>query len=284
MTCHSSHSRRLGTPGTVREEPTSVSNSPAAVEPVPSPVRIETQAPIPPAELKRKFSEDVEFILDYDAGRFKGKTLMVYLSNLDIKVQLKLNDEASALELLAEYLKITTLVKIPEMENLAINMLLAHLGRPNFLDFDPSAFLAENKASLDMWERRINSLTLFAMYSLDKEKYKDYIESFPEDPDDGVTGLNFVHLIKHELFPLLLADVPESKWNWNKKYFTEYMFAGANLFKYFADDNNPLFVGILAISDPEAFKAIAPQIEKTRQGLNELKATLQLRIDHVPSV
>lgn len=236
-------------------------------------------APIGLAELKRKFTEDVEFEIDYDNSRFKGKTLITYLSNLDITVRLKLTDPVEAQKLVADYFTMPAMVKIADLEDMAINLLLAFNGKPYLLSFDPKDFLVANAPVLELWTRRLYSLPLYAMYSMGTE-YHEFVHGFPEDPDDNVVGLNFVNLIKHPLFAVLLENVGEDRWTWNKTFFTDYVFAGNNLFNYFAVQENPLFIGLLALQDAESYESLVPVLAKA-----EADAARQLKeLSYVPSV
>ncbi|MNQ10545.1 hypothetical protein D3C85_233860 [compost metagenome] len=241
--------------------------------------KISCTAPIGLAELKRKFTEEVEFEIDYDNSRFKGKTLITYLSNLDITVRLKLSDPVEAQKLVADYLTMPAMVKIADLEDLAMNLVLAYNQKPYLLPFDPTDFLVANQPVLEMWTRRLFSLPLYAMYSMGQE-YRDAVHTYPEDKDDNVIGLNFVHLIKHPLFAVLLENMTEEKWTWNKTFFNEYVFAGNNLFNYFAVQDNPLFIGLLALQDQESYNMLVPSLLEA-----EADAARQMKeLSYVPSV
>lgn len=221
--------------------------------------------PIPPAILRRKFTEpDLLFVIDYDNSKFKGKMMITYLSNLNINCKLQLNDAENTLELLSQYLRITTLVSIGDMEHLAMHMLLAYCGKSHLLDFDPSEFIAANDDILTVWKRRLFQLPLFAMYTL---YHKDYVDGFPEDDDDGMYGINYVHLIKHADFAILLEDYTDDMLTKNTTLFNEYLFAGKNLFHYFAVPSNPLFMGVLAMQDKESYQSIQPALVQASKDL-----------------
>lgn len=239
--------------------------------------------PIPPAILRRKFTEpDLLFVIDYDNSKFKGKMMITYLSNLNINCKLQLSDDANALELLSQYLRITTLVTIGDMEHLAMNMLLAYCGKPHLLDFDPSQFLSDNDDILTVWKRRLFQLPLFAMHVL--KKFDDYLEQFPEDDDDGMYGINYVHLIKHDMFAMLMEGYTDDMLTKNTTLFNEYLFAGKNLFHYFSVQSNPLFMGVLALQDKESFEMMKPVIQDAAKQLELVVPAINLRIANVPSI
>ena len=236
-------------------------------------------APIGLAELKRKFKEDVEFVIDYDNSRFKGTALITYLSNLDITVSLQVTDPEAAQLLLADYMNITAMVKIADLEHLAMNVLLAYTNRPYRLPFDPGEFLVKHRDTLERWTRRLYSVPLYAMYSMGTDHY-EYVFNSPEDKDDSVVGLNWPNLIKHPMFAVFIANVPESQWSWNKMFFTDYVFAGNNLFNYFAVPENPLFIALLAMTDEAAYKELLPVLQQA----DAEAAQVAKELGYVPSV
>ncbi len=219
-------------------------------------VVIQTVAPIPVADVRRKFKENVEFHLDYSAGKYKGRALINYLSSVDINVRLMLTDPEDALELVKAYLSHPGMAKIDDLIDIVMNLLLALTGKPNALTFDPVPFAIANNDIISTWFRRIASLPLFAFY-VNPEVSDEYVDSFPVDNDDSLPGVNFVHLIDHPLFPMLIEGLPQSAWNKNPTFFSEHIFAGKNLFYYFATPDNPLHMATIAVGKelPDAIKA-----------------------------
>lgn len=242
--------------------------------------KITCTAPIGMADLKRKFTEDVEFVIDYEQSKFKGKVLITYLSNLDITVRLKLSsDPVENQKLLADYLRMPAIVNVSDLEELTMNVLLAFANKPYSLPFDPSEFIVENQDILEVWSRRLHSLPLYAMYTVGTQ-YHDFVHGFPEDKDDSVVGVNFVNLIKHPLFVVFMEGVEESSWTWNHTFFTDYMFSGNNLFKYFAIPENPLFITLLALQDQASYDSLVPLLNAA--DVEAAKAYKEL--SYVPSV
>lgn len=233
-------------------------------------VVIQTVAPIPVIDLKRKFTEDVEFHISLDNSRLKDAALITYLSNLNIAVRLKFGDVTVMQNLLVAYLKSTVLVSISDLEELAINVILAATGKPYRLPFDPAPFIEANYDLVDLWLRRLDSLPLYAFQC--KEDMKEEVLKYPQDEEEGLVGLNFVKLIAHDNFPLVCLGIEESDWNWNKLFFNEYCFAGSNLFAFYAHKNNPFFMALIGQEVPEQFAALVEQMDKTVK-----------EIEHVPS-
>lgn len=241
-------------------------------------VQVEVTAPIPLDVLKRKFKENIEFVIDYDASKLKGKVLITYLSNLKIKCRLKLTDQTVALALVEEYLNIPVLVDMSDLEDLAMDILLAYTGKPNRIAVDLSDFFVRNKEALDRWVRRLYSIPLYALWSM--EQYKPEVEKFPVDEDDTIAGVNFVMLIAHPDFAVFMENVQEDQYTWCPTFFKEYVFQGSNLFNFFADERNPFFVGLLAIQSPEMFNEIAPKVQKAYDD----SVALMKGIEYVPSL
>jgi len=243
-----------------------------------APIQIRTTAPIPAADLKRKFTEDIQFVIDVDNSRLKGRAFLTYLSNLNINCKLEFQSNDALFALLGEYLASTLLVKVPDLEDLAMNVMLAASGRQHVLAFDPSEFIDTHADAINTWLKRLCSLPLFALYC--QPQFKEEIEqSFPEDTDESTVGINFVRLIEHDFFPLMMAGIDESEYSWNKTFFNEYIFAGDNLFKFFASMNNPFFVGILGSQCPDEFQAILPPM----QSVLEKTSLIVKEIEHVSS-
>ncbi|MNB72854.1 hypothetical protein D3C87_1193790 [compost metagenome] len=242
----------------------------AVVEVPEGPVVIQTVAPIPVTDLKRKFTEEVEFHISIDNSRLKDAALITYLSNLNIACRLKFGDAAMMQNLLVAYLKSTVLVSIGDLEELAINVILAATGKPFRLPFDPQPFIEANYELVDLWLRRLDSLPLYALQC--KAELKEDVLNYPQDEDETLVGLNFVKLIAHENFPLVCLGIEESDYNWNKLFFNEYCFAGSNLFAFYAHKNNPYFMALIGQEAPEQFAVLT---ENLRQKVKE--------IEHVPS-
>lgn len=192
---------------------------------------IETGAPIAIEDLKKYFeNNEVNFLIDYEKSELKNDKLIIYLSNLDLPCDLINFD----LEFIQHYLNSSMLVTIPAVEEKVINLL--HDYKDNKSDVP---FLEE----LELWERNIDSLTLFNMYTLDINEINEWVESFPEDNTESLRGINFLSLLNNDLFYMLLTKVDKSKLTYLSTYFdvNNYMFKGKNLYYYWANIKNPLF-------------------------------------------
>jgi hypothetical protein len=241
-----------------------------------APIVIETTAPIPVSDLKRKFTEVVEFHIDVDSSRLKGTGLITYLSNLNIAARLKFTDPVVMQELMVAYFHSTVLVTVKDLEDLAIHVILAATGKPHTLPFDPVPFIAANFEIVETWIKRLDSIPLYALYC--RPDLRAEVASYPEDEDKGMHGINFVKLMGHDLFEAVCFGIEEGDYNWNKMFFEEYCFAGANLFTFFANRNNPYFMAILLLDDHETLNKIIGQVTHFSE---EIVQTMK-EIAHVP--
>lgn len=238
-------------------------------------VTIRTTAPIPTDIIRRKFKENIEFIVDYSESRFKGKVFITYLSNLDINVRINLPNVEETLELVSAYLSYPKVTNLPDLEMIAINLLLAYRGKPNFLSFDPTDFIKSHEEILSTWNRRICQLPVFALYARGGE-YKAHAEGYPLDEDVSMAGINYVKLIEQPLFSILIDDIKDEELTYNPMLFTSYFFTGANLFNYFASPNNPMFFVVTATPEElEAAQAIGiSELNELQQYLGDQNVPL----------
>lgn len=214
-------------------------------------VVIETTAPIPVELLRRKYTENIQFVIDYSTSRFKGRTLINFLNNVGVECRLKLELNQESLGLVSAYLTHPAVVDIPDLNDIVMNLMLALLGEDNYLAIDPETldkFVEEHREILQTWFRRVGSLGLYPYY-VKRTVEREFIDRFPVDEDASLPGLSFVQLMHHPLWPLLVSHIPESAWCVNPTFFKEYIFAGNNMMYYFSHPDNPLCMA--AITDEE---------------------------------
>lgn len=205
---------------------------------------IETKAPISIEDLKKYFTDkDISYLIDYKTSELKGKKLITYLSNLDIPSNIKNPD----LELVKEYLHSVSLVNIKSLENIVIDILFAKKGLTKNNLF--TSFIEENKEILDLWENKLESLTLYNMFMLNADKFRDYAQSYPKDDTQNLEGVNFISLLKHTRFFSYYGRINNDRLKFYTHYFNDYMFRGKNMFEYWANKNNPLFLLTWSIAD-----------------------------------
>lgn len=198
---------------------------------------IETKAPISIEDLKKYFTDkDITYLIDYTASELKGKKLITYLSNLDIPADIKNID----LDLVKDYLNSVSLVTISSLENTVIDILFVLKGLKK--DNQYNKFISENFEILNNWQNKLESLSVYNMYMLNSDKFRDYAKSFPKDETRDLKGVNFVSLLKHDRFFGFFEKINNDKLKFYTHYFNDYIFRGKNMFEYWANDKNPLFL------------------------------------------
>lgn len=201
---------------------------------------INTIAPIPIDELKKYFSDNtISYVIDYQNSTLKGKKLLTYLSNLDLPCDIAFASNEDKEEMLVEYLHSPFIVTVPSLETAVIDILLEYKALE---DNGYDSFIAKNIDIIKHWTKVLDSLALYNMFTIEADEFKDWAKSFPVNKTDSSEGINFVSLLKHEDFYAFYSIVNRSDIEFYETYFTTSMFKGKNLFKYWANENNPMFL------------------------------------------
>ena len=216
---------------------------------------IETIAPISIENLKKHFTDkEVFYLIEYKNSELKGKKLLTYLSNLDLPADIKEPD----LELVKEYLHSVTLVNIESLENIIIDILLEYkniLKTENYKNF-----INENTDIISKWSDKLDSLSIFNMYIVNSDEFKDYAKTFPADDTNSLEGVNFVSLLKQERFYLFFNKL-NNNIKFYTRYFDDYMFRGKNLFEFWSTPKNPMFLLTWGITQGKGKEYIEAKIK-----------------------
>lgn len=204
-------------------------------------MQVTTTAPISIEHLRQYFTDkSVKFIIDYENSTLKGIKLLTYLSNLDVPADIHVErNTPDFYELLTEYLKCTSLVNIDALEKETIHLLLVYRGLSQDVTYQD--FIEQNTNLIEEWASKLDSLTLYNMYTVNDDFFKDFVKSHPEG-ESTVRGINFVSLLKHESFFRFFQSVQTNKLKFFREYFEDYIFKGKNLFSFWATEHNPLFL------------------------------------------
>lgn len=208
--------------------------------------KVQTPAPISIEDLKLYFEDKETFYnINYTTSSIKGDKLLVYISNLDIPCDIITNSEDETIEILEAYLNSSFLVNLPSLESKVISLLLQH---KEIIPVEDIEILDQVKDKLDSWTEKLESLPLFNMYSVNDKTMKGWVvNEHKTDDTQELTGVNFVSLLKHESFYLFYEKFMfEPKYY--SAYFNEYMFKGNNLYSFWANKNNPMFLLTHAIA------------------------------------
>ncbi len=208
---------------------------------------IETSAPIKIEDLKKYFEDkSTFFVIKYSSSDIKTEKLLTYISNLDIPCDIKFSSRDQLKEMVGCYLKSNFIVSLPSLENAVISLLLQHKGITGKGDPD---FLTEFKDQLDQWTNKLESLALYNLYMVNEGSFKKWvIEEHEEDSTSSLEGINFISLLKNiDFYDFYQKMVTVPKYY--SCYFNEYMFKGQNLYSFWANENNPMFLLTWSIAE-----------------------------------
>jgi hypothetical protein len=211
---------------------------------------VETIAPIAIEDLKKYFvDKSTLYIIDYSKSQIKEQKLLTYLSNLEIPCDMDLSklDASEMYELLKSYMETTMIVNLLSLELLAIDVLKEAKGL-NDKEVHKE-FISVNKELIDSWISKLDSLTLYNMYSINNDEFQTFAKQFPEDQTRSLDGINFISLLKNVEFYEFYKKIGADKLKFYTNYFNEYMFKGKNLYHYWANQNNPLFLLTYGIAE-----------------------------------
>ena len=230
---------------------------------------IETKAPLELEQLKEYFTDkNVFYLINYEQSDLQGDMLLTYLSNLEIPCDIVVEQTPNCMNLLKDYLNFKQIVSIPFLEHKTIDVLFQAKG---FYEGNDKQFIEENKDIIQQWIEKLDSLSLYNMWIVNEETFKEFAESFPNDNSNDIAGINFVSLLKHEHFYTYYNAIEEKNLKFFNKYFEEYMFKGDNLYSYWANENNPMFLLNWAISSENLdVSAYNEAIEKDIQELQRI--------------
>ena len=229
---------------------------------------VETVAPIAIDDLKKYFeNKDTKYIIDYDASELKGEKLLVYIGNLDLPCDIKFGSTESAYELLEAYFKTTHLVNVDVLEKNALSILYQFRGFYSKVDHE---FIEQNYEIIQEWAKKLVSLTLYNLYTVGAQQFKSFVESYPEDPTKDLTGINFISLLKHEDLYEFITVVDQKELTYYSSYFNEYMFKGKNMYSYWANENNPMFLLTYGIANGDVIPD--EYIQAKKHTIQELSA------------
>jgi hypothetical protein len=210
---------------------------------------VETTAPISIDNLKKYFSDkSTFFIINYKDSTLKGKKLLTYLSNLDIPSDINFKDcsNEECFEVIEDYLHTAMILNILSLEKATIGILHQAKG---LITVSDKEFIEKNKEILKKWISKLESLTLYNMYIVKDNTFKEFVDSFQIDDSNELIGVNFISLLKHKDFYSFYKNTKQENLKFYSHYFNDYMFKGKNMYSYWANENNPLFLLTYGIAE-----------------------------------
>ena len=211
---------------------------------------IETTTPISIENLKEYFTDNnVCFLIDYENSTLRGNKLLTYLSNLEIPCDIKFSNEDDLYELMVDYFNSQMLLNIDSLEKKALEILLQYKYEQEKINERNEKFIEENIQIILKWISLIESLTLYNMFIIKKEETQEFVKMFNVVENDDLKGINFVSLLKHEIFYDLISTIDINNLLFYKDYFENNVFKGKNLFDYWSNEKNSLFLLTFALTE-----------------------------------
>jgi hypothetical protein len=210
---------------------------------------IKTTAPITIENLKKYFiDKSTLYIIDYKDSSLKGEKLLTYLSNLDVPCDIDFKDcpLSDYHDILKHYLYSSMIVNVSSLENGIIDIIHQTKG---LIPISDKQFIEENKEILNKWILKLESLTVYNMYIIKDNPFQEFINGFQVDETKEMVGINFISLLKNKELYSFYRDIEKDNLKFYPYYFNEYVFKGKNLFSYWANENNPLFLLTYSIAE-----------------------------------
>ena len=210
---------------------------------------VETIAPISLDNLKKYFNDKTTFfVINYKDSSLKGTKLLTYLSNLDIPSDIDFSGCSSdeCYDMIKEYLHSSMIVNVHTLESSVINIL--HQAK-QLVPLQDKEFIEQNKDILNKWISKLESLSLYNMHIISDDMFKEFVSSFETDDSSELEGVNFISLLKHQNFYSFYNNTYKNSLKFYTHYFNDYMFKGKNMYSYWANENNPLFLLTYGIAE-----------------------------------
>ncbi len=205
----------------------------------------------------KDFYENKErfFLIRYKDSQLKGGVFHTYVGNLEIPCEIIYEgvSKEERFDLLRSYLETRSLNHCNSLRLTVAQLLLIKKGfqgaesclREPVLSLEEChEFLAENKEVMDRWDMFLSSTMLYMLTSVSilEEEYR-FKESYPVIDDPRYIGTNVVNLFSVPMFMESFFSLPSSpQIAYFPQQFEEYMFKGKNLFHYFCNEENTLFL------------------------------------------
>lgn len=192
------------------------------------------------------YIEDPKKVYDINYNNNLGKNGVVYLSNLDIKCNLKFSSWEDKSQFIKAYMTSPSLCYTKNVEKMVIKILLLSNNiklagfKADISTKEAEAFIKENPDIIVKYRTFLSSLIVFAFSTFTATKEIDPFEGTEIIDDPSYIGINVVNLLSYEelYFYYLTVNLDTAK-NFIHQ-FNDYMFAGRNLYSYFYTDNNRL--------------------------------------------
>lgn len=242
-------------------------------------ITVATPVPLAMEQIRNLYEnrDKIHFLLDYDKSELKNEGFLFYVGNLEIPGDVNLNIKTEdKLSLLREYMQLPNLIQLNTLNLATMQVVLRRKGFDMTGMFDVVAlfdeeidrFISENEELVDRWVTFLDSMYVYALFSVYLSDQAAAIETeitdgimrelvqanpikqmVPEKMDPSYISPNFVHLIRT---PSFFESYFSTELNLDEMYFftyqfTEYCFKGSNLYSYFTGYENWLLAAVTVL-------------------------------------
>lgn len=212
---------------------------------------IETTAPVKRALVKEYMKDkEITFLLKYKDLRMKGKTLITYLCNAGLPIELVLEEKEDIHEIMESYFKSKNITGTESLALIGAAMVLQSRGveYEHVFNFPFSKdvvtdFVDKHSEIFERVNLFLDSLPLYLM-SISQEMLGS-VDEHPGDifkniDDEKYIGANIVNILQVPGFLDIVFSTfqKEQEMFYFTKQFEKYMFKGLNLFAYLAEANS----------------------------------------------
>lgn len=212
---------------------------------------IETTTPVKRALVKEYMKDkEITFLLKYKDLRMKGKTLITYLCNAGLPIELVLEEKEDIHEIMESYFKSKNITATESLALIGAAMVLQSRGVEyehvfnfpfskdvvtDFVDKHPEIFEKVN-LFLDSLPLYLMSISQEMLGSVDEHPG----DIFKNIDDEKYIGANIVNILQVPGFLDIVFSTfqKEQEMFYFTKQFEKYMFKGLNLFAYLAEANS----------------------------------------------
>lgn len=206
---------------------------------------INTVVPVPTETIKQLLTSDPkpDIIIDVAESSLQGQSFLTYLTNLGLEVTLDFTSTDDYFALLTTYMRSPMLHDFRQLERGVLELLLQIKGfkSESGIDYHSVIVDPEHRDVIYRWLSVIESLSLYNMKwtGVSDESIFDQHEVM-EDRD--LMGVNYVKLIGHDIFPLLLVGDPITPLCYYQDLYDKPLYQGSPLESFWCHAENPVFL------------------------------------------
>jgi len=219
------------------------------------------EAPLSFDSISKLISDkDTSYLIEYNKSTLKGHALLVYLTNLDLDINIEfLGSKSDIFEIMNSYFKSDVACEIPVLDDLAAAILLEHKGLDHKYLLPPLPltkddileFIKQDTDSIFKTSIFLDSMPLFMQTTVPQLNEMLKIEESLDRIDDKkyVTSNISTIISKQGFLDYYLSGSSSVRCFYFKRQFEDYMFKGKNLYDCLLKSESVtygMFLGLLS--------------------------------------